>query len=151
VADEKDLRVFVSETKRLNGLLDLRRRRFKVGIDEDVALGRDDEVRGEILRTDVIEVAGNSEGREGLDPGRVRFGERVLLGRQSKGRYDGDEKNDEVRPSSFPTHSTEDVEWMGHPRFLYIQWLKIHPASRQDEGRPKCKFCHWDSDELVAV
>jgi hypothetical protein len=39
-----------------------RGRRLKVGVDEDVALGRDDEICGKIARSDIVKVAGDVDG-----------------------------------------------------------------------------------------
>ena len=69
VADEQDLDVAEVEAEGFNALLDEGRAGFEVAVDEDVALGRDDEIGGEVLAADVIEVAGDAEGREGLGPG----------------------------------------------------------------------------------
>ena len=71
VADEEDLRVGVFEAEGFDRLFDLWWRGLKVGVDEDVALRGNDEVGGEILRADVVKIANDLEGREGLDPGWV--------------------------------------------------------------------------------
>ena len=77
VADEKDFDVAEFEAEGLDASADQRDRGFKTAVDEDVALRRDDEIGGEIFAADVIEVAGDAEGRERIGPGRVRGGNEV--------------------------------------------------------------------------
>jgi len=72
VADEQDLHVAQMEAELGNTPLNKRRRHGEAGVDEDVALRRDDEVGGEVLAADVVEVVGDAEGRDGGGPLRVR-------------------------------------------------------------------------------
>ena len=62
-----NLKPSVSTLLRISGHL-----RFQVAVDEDVALRRGDEVGGEIFAADVIEIAGDAEGRKRPGPrGRI--------------------------------------------------------------------------------
>src|SRR5208283_2089746 len=75
VADQKDLGVAVLKAKLLNALFDCRHVLFEIGVDQDVALRRVNQVDGEVGGTDVVQVAGNLEGREFAMPLRVALRE----------------------------------------------------------------------------
>ena len=71
-------RIFVSLNLKpsvLDRFLDLRRRGFEIAVDEDVALRRGDQVGGQVLAADVVEIAGDAEWREGRGPLRRVGGE----------------------------------------------------------------------------
>ena len=70
VADEQDLRVGKVKAKCLDALFDLRGRRVEIAVDEDVALWRGDQVGGQILAADVVEIARDVERRERRGPFR---------------------------------------------------------------------------------
>ena len=77
VAYQEDFGVGELEAELFDALLDERRRRFKIAVDEDVASGRDDEVAGEISAANVIEIPSDVKGRERGGPiGRDLGGER---------------------------------------------------------------------------
>ncbi len=64
VADQDDLGVGVLEAELRDGLLDRRHILLEVGVDQDVALRRIDQVDGQIGRADVVKVAGDLEPRD---------------------------------------------------------------------------------------
>ena len=66
VADEQNLDVAEVEAEGLDALANQRQEDFEIAVDEDEALRRDDEVGGEVFAADVIEIAGDAEGRKGL-------------------------------------------------------------------------------------
>src|SRR6186713_203172 len=68
VTDEQDPDVRELEAELLDTRTNLRDARFEVGIDEDVACGRGDEVTREPAAADIIKVVGNAERRELLRP-----------------------------------------------------------------------------------
>ena len=74
VADEQDADVGETEAELLDAFADERGRAFEAGVDEDVAGGCDDEVRGQIAAADVVEVVGDLEGRDGRGPLRALDG-----------------------------------------------------------------------------
>ena len=74
VADEQDLDVAEVEAELRDAFLDQRRRGCQAGVDQDVAGRRDDEIGGEVLAADVVEVVGDAEGCDrggpvGREPG----------------------------------------------------------------------------------
>ena len=71
VADEEDLDVGELEPEPFDARAELRNRLDEVAVDEDVALRRSDKVARQVLRTDVVQVPGDAEGREGFRPRRV--------------------------------------------------------------------------------
>jgi hypothetical protein len=68
VADEQDLDVGEAESELLDARAQERHGLDEVAVDEDVALGRGDEVARQPLAADVVEVAGNAERRKRLRP-----------------------------------------------------------------------------------
>ena len=77
LAVEEDFGIGEAESESLDVLADLGRRGSQIAVDEDVALRRGDEVRGEIVAADVVQVAGDPEGSVVGGPLRVdRSGER---------------------------------------------------------------------------
>lgn len=76
-------------------MADLRGRGLEVGVDEDVAAGRGDEVGGEVAAADVVEVAGDPEGgdRRGPVPGDLG-GERGGGHREEEEEGEGDAAHD---------------------------------------------------------
>ena len=59
------------EAKGFHAGADLCRGGLKIGVDEDVALRRSDQVAGEIARADVVEIVRNLERRKRGGPVRV--------------------------------------------------------------------------------
>ena len=79
VADENDFRVAVFEAELLDALLDERQILFEVGVDQDVALRRVDQVDGQIGGADIVEIAGDLK--------RWKLGVPIRIGlRQHDGR-----------------------------------------------------------------
>ena len=72
---QQDFNVLHLETELLDAGLDQWRGIAEAGIDEDVALFAGDEVAGEVLGADVVEVAGDLEGSDGTLPVFGIFGE----------------------------------------------------------------------------
>src|SRR6185312_11100710 len=68
---EKNFCVGPAEAEGLNAGANLRRRRFQIPIDEDVAGRRDDEIGGEVAAADIVEVSGNAEGLLRSGPFRI--------------------------------------------------------------------------------
>jgi hypothetical protein len=64
------------EAKFFHAGADKGRRADEVGVDEDVAVRRSDEVGGEVTATDVVEVVGDLERGEGSGPLGVDLGVR---------------------------------------------------------------------------
>ena len=62
-----------------------------------VALGRDDEVSGEVLAADVVEIAGNAKRREGLCPGAGLKGFGLGCERQDEKESDEEGGTTELR------------------------------------------------------
>jgi hypothetical protein len=85
MADEEDLDVGEVEAELLDAFPDERRGSLEAGVDEDVALGRNDEVGGQVFAADVVEVVGDVEWGERLGPFRV-----VLRSELSTERRDGE-------------------------------------------------------------
>ena len=73
MADQEDFRVGVLEAEALDALADCRHILLEVAVDQDVALRCRDEIRGEVRRPDVVEVAGNLEARDGSMPIGIRL------------------------------------------------------------------------------
>src|SRR6516225_8931612 len=63
VADEEDFRVAEFEPEHFDALADQCGRGLKIAVYQEVALRRDDKIRGEIFAADIVEVAGDAEGR----------------------------------------------------------------------------------------
>ncbi len=82
VTDQQDLDVAVFEAELRHALLDERRRALEAGIDEDVALWSDHEVRREILASHVVQAVGNAERRDRGRPVSVALCRRRLTERQ---------------------------------------------------------------------
>lgn len=68
LAVEKNPGIVPAEAQLLNTGAYLRRRAGEVRIDQDVPLGRDDEIAGEIPAADIIEIVRNLEGSNGGCP-----------------------------------------------------------------------------------
>jgi hypothetical protein len=51
---EQDFRIRPLEPQLLHARANLRRRRFEIGVDEDVTGGRGDEVCGQLLAADIV-------------------------------------------------------------------------------------------------
>jgi hypothetical protein len=68
MTDEKDLHVAELEAQLLDARADHRHVGFEIAVDEDVALGRRDQIARQPFAADVVEVSGNSERRERLRP-----------------------------------------------------------------------------------
>jgi hypothetical protein len=95
VADEQDLDVAKMEAEGLDALLDEGHAGFKVAIDENVALERDEEIGGEVFAADIVEVAGDAEGGKGFGPaGSLEGG----LGGEQEGRGEKYEKQNWPEP-----------------------------------------------------
>ncbi len=74
VADEQDLDVAEVEAERFDAVLDLRRRGLEIAVDENVALGCRDQVSGQVVAADIIEIAGDAERRMRGRPCRIDRG-----------------------------------------------------------------------------
>jgi hypothetical protein len=61
VTDEQDFDIREMKAKPLDTVADQRDGTFEVRVDENVARGRHNEVRGEVLAADVVEVVGDTE------------------------------------------------------------------------------------------
>ena len=68
VAGQQDLDVGHLEAERLDGLADQGNGPLEAAVDQDVPLGRGDQVAGQILRADVVDVADDPVRREWLEP-----------------------------------------------------------------------------------
>jgi len=88
VADEEDFDVAPVKAELLDAVADLWWRGLEVGVDEDVALRRGDEVGREVAAADVVKVVGDAEGREGRGPVGVLVG---AGGEREKGEGEEDE------------------------------------------------------------
>jgi len=89
VADEQNLDVAEVKAEGLNALLDERHRTFKTGVDEDGALGRDDEIGGQTFAAHIVEVAGDAKGRKSPCPGGVGGSGERQSGGQAAQQGDG--------------------------------------------------------------
>ena len=68
MAGQQDLDVAHLEAERLDGFLDQGDGPLEAAVDEDVPLGSGDQVAGQVLRADVVDVADDLVGRERLVP-----------------------------------------------------------------------------------
>jgi hypothetical protein len=59
------------EAEGFDALADERDRRLEAAVDEDEAVGCDDEIGGQVFAADVIEVAGDAEGGKGFGPAGI--------------------------------------------------------------------------------
>jgi hypothetical protein len=77
---EENLCVGVTEAKLLDAVFDLRWGCFEIGVDQDIAGGRGDEVGRKVLAANVVEVVGDLEGGKGRCPLRLDLGVDSSLG-----------------------------------------------------------------------
>jgi hypothetical protein len=97
LAVEEDLDVGVLEAELLDAGADLRGGAGKVGVDENVALGRGDEVAGKVAAANIVEMVGDLEGWERGGPVGV------LLRGQGCGNGEGeDEAKQKAHGSCIP-------------------------------------------------
>ncbi len=68
VADQEDFCVFELEAELFDAGLEQRDVGFEIAVDKNVALRGGDEKAGQALAADVVEIAGDAEGRKGLSP-----------------------------------------------------------------------------------
>jgi len=76
VADEEGLHLMEVEAEFLDAGADLDGRGNQIAVDENVSAGSGDEVTGEVAAADVVEIAGDTEGRHGSGPVGVEAGTR---------------------------------------------------------------------------
>jgi hypothetical protein len=101
VADEDDLDIRELPAQLGDAPLNQRDRFGIIGIDEDVALRSGDEIRREIVGSDVVEIAGDAKGWRRLIPLRGKL--RAYYLRNEKGI---EESNEEGKRA---THSLQDT------------------------------------------
>ena len=68
VADQQDFGVLELEAEFFDAGLEQRDVGFEIAVDQDVALRRGDQKTGQALAANVVEIAGDAEGRKGLGP-----------------------------------------------------------------------------------
>ena len=72
VADKQDFYLVEGKSQRLDILFDLRHILHERAIDQDVSLGGDDEIRGQIFRADIEQISRDAMGRDGTGPRRIQ-------------------------------------------------------------------------------
>jgi hypothetical protein len=75
LAVEQEFRIRPLEPQLLHARANLRRRRFEVGVDQDVPVRRGDEVCRQVLTADIVEIVSDLERRQRRRPLRIDFRE----------------------------------------------------------------------------
>src|SRR5262249_13719790 len=108
MARQQDLNVGHLEAERLDRFLNQGDRALKAAVDEDMPLGSGDEIGGQVLGTDVVNVADDLVSRKGLVP--------IALALSEGGR--GERQRGEKHGKDLPTQRMEYQSWIGQERDL---------------------------------